>query len=229
MNLNSNVAAELSSQSPSLGLDKPQACLLVEDCKFDRKRILRALSAIESDIDIVEATSISEAREKLSERKFDLIMLDNSLPDGLGLILVQEVHQTAKFADLPVIMVSGDDSEALAKAALDTGCTDFLTKDDLDPIRLSDAITGAILKGQQREIPSQVETTSQTTALSQHRLRENVIELNASVLRISRLAKKLQKDQNKVSPEDKRVIAAEIQMVSDDLHRKLNAMLAETV
>jgi DNA-binding response OmpR family regulator len=63
----------------------PPRILYVEDDP-DLQRVVAAIAGEEAEVDL--ARSLGEAREKLAERPFDLVILDLALPDGSGLALV---------------------------------------------------------------------------------------------------------------------------------------------
>jgi PAS domain S-box-containing protein len=59
---------------------------------------------LEQDSDFEYATSLADARIKLTDHAFDLVILDMSLPDGSGLELLNEIGN-----DCPVMLFSGQD------------------------------------------------------------------------------------------------------------------------
>ncbi|WP_079204319.1 response regulator [Pseudomonas sp. CC6-YY-74] len=60
--------------------------------------------------DFVSASSLTEARQLLSQGSYDLILLDLSLPDGNGLELLEELHQ--HHPGVPVVVLSAQDLPA---------------------------------------------------------------------------------------------------------------------
>lgn len=87
---------------------------------------------------VIEGGSLMTARRLLagSDRHPDTqiigLVLDNRLPDGLGVELVAELRADDRFETLPVLVVTGDEETADEIAALDAGSTDFLLK-PVDP------------------------------------------------------------------------------------------------
>ena len=75
------------------------------------------------DLDI--ARTISEADSLLSERKYDLLILDVSLPDGSGFEICKKVRQTSK---VPIIFLTASDEEINIIMGLDMGGDDYITK-----------------------------------------------------------------------------------------------------
>ena len=99
--------------------------LVVEDdpgiARLERRRLERAGYAT------AMASSATEALHRVAEGGIDLIVLDHSLP---GRITGLELYAQLKDAghDLPVIIVTGNSSEATVIRALRLGVRDFVTK-----------------------------------------------------------------------------------------------------
>ena len=75
------------------------------------------------DLDI--ARTISEADKLLSETRYDLLILDVSLPDGSGFEICKKVRQTSK---VPIIFLTASDEEINIIMGLDMGGDDYITK-----------------------------------------------------------------------------------------------------
>ena len=75
------------------------------------------------DLDI--ARTISEADKLLSERRYDLLILDVSLPDGSGFEICKKVRQTSK---VPIIFLTASDEGINIIMGLDMGGDDYITK-----------------------------------------------------------------------------------------------------
>ena len=75
------------------------------------------------DLDI--ARTISEADKLLSERRYDLLILDVSLPDGSGFEICKKVRQTSKVL---IIFLTASDEEFNIIMGLDMGGDDYITK-----------------------------------------------------------------------------------------------------
>ena len=75
---------------------------------------------------IQTAGTIAEAKLKLAQDCFDIILLDLSLPDGNGLDLITEIRQNYPAVALVVITGTGD--VPLAVKAMQLGADNFLTK-----------------------------------------------------------------------------------------------------
>ncbi|HXB07013.1 MAG TPA: response regulator [Puia sp.] len=69
--------------------------------------------------------SLTDAREFLEREQPTLIVLDNRLPDGLGIDFI--AYLKARFPAIKILMISGVDIAA-KDAALETGADTFLPK-----------------------------------------------------------------------------------------------------
>lgn len=67
----------------------------------------------------------------LEDERFDLLLLDINMPKQDGLSLLKELKNFPDYRDIPVIMLTGDDSEETLASCFDSGAVDFITK----PIR----------------------------------------------------------------------------------------------
>ncbi len=71
------------------------------------------------------ARTIKEAETFWADGKYDLLILDVSLPDGSGFDICQKVRQTSK---VPVIFLTASDEEISIIMGLDMGGDDYITK-----------------------------------------------------------------------------------------------------
>ncbi len=107
-----------------------KTALLIEDNPADA-RLLRELFN-EKGADFIELEHVDcmgEAERVLSEREFDIVVLDLGLPDADGLAAVQRVHKAAP--RVPLVVLTGRDDETLAAQALQEGAQDYLFKSQL--------------------------------------------------------------------------------------------------
>lgn len=96
--------------------------LIVEDDKLDQKAITKALDH-HGGYQHTIAGTLKEAREKLKETSFDLVLLDASLPDGSTTELFDELK------GIPFVITAGAGSEDYAIRAYKAGASDYLIKD----------------------------------------------------------------------------------------------------
>ena len=99
--------------------------LICDDDKISFVMAQKILSVV-GDVEISYAKNREEEMELLSGKTYDLILQDIWLPDGYGLDIMKEIHETRP--DLPVIIMSGDMDLPLFEQAITTGAADFITK-----------------------------------------------------------------------------------------------------
>jgi diguanylate cyclase (GGDEF)-like protein/PAS domain S-box-containing protein len=108
-----------------------EVLLLVEDNPGDA-RLLREMFAERGSnhTELTHVESMSEAEKCLSERAFDIILLDLGLPDAHGLIAVRRARAAAP--RVPLVVLTGLDDESLAGQALQEGAQDYLIKGQIE-------------------------------------------------------------------------------------------------
>jgi PAS domain S-box-containing protein len=117
--------------------------LLIEDNPGDT-RLIREMLAEAKDVafQLESADCLSTGLEQLAKAEVDLILLDLSLPDSLG---IETFHRAyAQASGMPIVVLSGSDDEELAMSAVQAGAQDYLVKGQVDSHLLSRAIQYAI-------------------------------------------------------------------------------------
>ncbi|QFY43856.1 response regulator [Candidatus Methylospira mobilis] len=108
---------------------EPIRVLLVEDEPGDAQLTQIALrQASLARFAVTWVGSISEAQQQLAVSRFDVLLLDLTLPDSEGLETVRAARQLAKA--IPIIILTGRDDTDFALKALDAGATDYMVKGD---------------------------------------------------------------------------------------------------
>ena len=120
--------------------------LILDDNKFDRRRLRRMSRDIGMPIFLDEVGSIDALREVLDEDNFDVIFLDYRLAEGDGLQALTIVQNHPAHANCPTIMLAGGDDPDIAVQALRMGCSDYLSKSQLTADGLRRAVVAAIEK-----------------------------------------------------------------------------------
>ena len=83
---------------------------------------------------IIQATTFSEASEILTINKFDIILLDLSLPDKTGEQLIKAIIEIS--GETPVIVLTGYTDFSFGVKSLSLGVSDYILKDELTPLSL---------------------------------------------------------------------------------------------
>jgi signal transduction histidine kinase len=123
--------------------NKPLQVLLVEDNAGD-VRLLREMFSKEKpgSFELIHLSRMSEAVIHLAKGQMDIVLLDMGLPDGHGLETVRRAHAAAP--DVPLIVLTGLDDEALAAEAMKAGAQDYLIKGQIENRALPRALRHAI-------------------------------------------------------------------------------------
>ncbi len=121
--------------------------LLVEDDHEDRMLICRMLHRQHPvRITVDEAEDLAQALQRLDAGSYDVVLLDLTLPDALGLESYERLR--AASIDLPVVILSGISDEDLALHALRQGAQDYLLKGRVDAELLQRSLRYAIARQQ---------------------------------------------------------------------------------
>lgn len=118
-------------------------CLVIEDSSFDREKFRRILNKSFSDITVFMASTLAEAREHVSACRPDLILLDNSLPDGNGANYAVELSEDDTLRKIPVIMVSDFPTPFMYQKAAIAGVCHVVDKSDFGVRFIHDALRPA--------------------------------------------------------------------------------------
>ena len=86
--------------------------------------------------------TLSEGLEESINARFDIILLDLSLPDSSGLNTVSIIQE--KIKSIPIIILTGRDDKEFALEALKLGIEDYLVKSKIDSVLLERSIFHAI-------------------------------------------------------------------------------------
>ena len=106
-----------------MGGNRINKILIIEDDIALNNGIVLALK---NDNYIFEQSyTLGEAKIKISEQIFDLLILDINLPDGNGLIFLSDLR---KKTAIPVILLTANDMETDVVAGLELGADDYITK-----------------------------------------------------------------------------------------------------
>lgn len=96
---------------------------LVEDDREIAKNLIRLLCA--EEFHVVHAATQQEAANLLDRAKWDLALVDISLPDGNGFAVYTEIKQRQ---DIPIIFLTAADNEASVVTGLNMGADDYIIK-----------------------------------------------------------------------------------------------------
>lgn len=106
--------------------------LFVEDDKIIAAGLCYSLS--QEGYEVTHCLNMKEAETSLNKGRYDLAILDISLPDGSGYDICRKIKEKE---DIPVIFLTAIDDEANVVMGLDMGADDYVTK----PFRLRELIS----------------------------------------------------------------------------------------
>ncbi len=96
---------------------------LVEDDKEIAKNLSLLLRA--EGFSVIHAKTKKEASEKLCGQKFDLALVDISLPDGNGYAVCTEIREAQ---DIPILFLTASGDEASVVTGFNMGADDYIIK-----------------------------------------------------------------------------------------------------
>lgn len=106
--------------------NKPRI-LIVDDSEFNRA-ILKEI--LEETYEIIEADGGNEALHKIDEygMKISLVLLDIIMPEKDGFEVVEYMEEERLISDIPVIIISSEDSANYIRRAYEMGVSDYINR-----------------------------------------------------------------------------------------------------
>ena len=100
--------------------------LVVEDDDDSRNTLCTMLEAL--GFNHVSFGSAKEALKGITNKEFDVALLDIMMPEMNGYELLTEMKKLPKFKDLPVIMVTAKDEDSEILEGYQSGADYYITK-----------------------------------------------------------------------------------------------------
>jgi len=122
--------------------EAPVRILLVEDNTGDARLFQELLADARAAFAIDHVRKLAEAVERVTQGGIDIVMSDLSLPDSQGMETFEKLHEAAP--NVPVIVLSGLDDEAVAVETVRRGAQDYLVKGRADTHSLVRSIRYAL-------------------------------------------------------------------------------------
>ena len=114
-------------------------CLLVEDSDFDQQRIAHLL-ARGTQVELFIVRTLAAARVALARMPFHLILLNNLLPDGLGVDFAAELRENPRVPFVPIVMISDFSSPFMYEKAMAAKVSIVVDKHKFQPKHVQDAL-----------------------------------------------------------------------------------------
>ena len=124
--------------------------LLADDHSVIRHGVIKSLSANFPDAEYSEASNAGEVMQRILDTKYDMIILDISMPGRNGLEVLKEVK--ARQSDTPVIIFTMYPEDQFGVRAIKNGASAYLTKDI--PLKKLVKVIKKILKHERYLSPS---------------------------------------------------------------------------
>jgi len=124
-------------------MERPEThVLLIEDNPGDEDLVRLRLVEGEPHVRVDCVSRLGDALESLSREMPSLVLLDLNLPDSRGAETFRKVMEAAP--NVPVVVLSGQDDEAMAVKAVHQGVQDYLVKGDVSSKQLERAMRYAV-------------------------------------------------------------------------------------
>lgn len=137
--------------------------LLVEDSAGEARLLRELLSEVRGFAHtLLHVDRLARALDALRERAVDVVLLDLTLPDAIGLAGLRAIH--AAHPRLPVLVLTGLSDEELAIEAMKSGAQDYLIKGEADARLLARSIRYAIERSDLQEAARELVRTQITHA-----------------------------------------------------------------
>ena len=117
-----------------------QPSILLVDDDESLLQLYQAALKRTADFDVFTALTGTAAIRQVRSRRPGLIVLDIMLPDMNGIEICRLLRALPSFDDIPIVMVTGRDSEESRQGAFEAGADDYWVK----PIHPSDLATKAV-------------------------------------------------------------------------------------
>ncbi|MGQ9642259.1 MAG: response regulator [Ignavibacterium sp.] len=131
-------------------IQKKFSALIADDHKIVRHGLKKILEDEFSEVTIGEASRDTEIAEQLEKSKWDLVILDISMPGKSGLEVLKDIKAT--HPKMPVLILSMYPEEQFALRVMKSGASGYIRKDSA-PEELVDAVK-EILEGRKYISPT---------------------------------------------------------------------------
>lgn len=127
MQKNTVITEQQPERTAAAPVHRRQSVLIVDDSELNRKMLGQMLG---SRFDIAEATS-GEACLQLLEQNatgISIVLLDIHMPGIDGFTVLEEMNQKNLLEQIPVIMISSEDTVDAVRRAFDLGASDYISR-----------------------------------------------------------------------------------------------------
>ncbi len=140
--------------------DKIIRVLLLEDNSGDARLMNELLKeSTTSQFDLIHVERLTDALIKLSKEKFDVVIIDLTVPDSSGFETFLKIRSLTE--DLPILVLTGSTEDELAEKTIQEGAQDYLVKGQVTSSSLQRAIKFSIER-QKKKSSEPVHTPKKT-------------------------------------------------------------------
>lgn len=118
---------------------QPAARVLLADDSLTTRSLERSILEV-AGYEVIAAGDGEEAWRLLQEHGADIVVSDVEMPGMDGFALTEAIRGSRRFADIPVVLVTGLATDADRRRGLDVGASAYLVKSAFDAKSLLDAI-----------------------------------------------------------------------------------------
>ena len=120
--------------------------LVVEDSAFDRRRVTRLCRDLGLTVTITCVDCLAAMRTALDKSRFDLVLLDFTLPDGEGERGLELIAASPRNRRTATIVITAREEPEVMQRAMALGAVDFIRKSDLTAGTMHRAALNALQK-----------------------------------------------------------------------------------
>ena len=178
-----SVMVEMSSDQDSdflINMGNPDSTLrflLVEDCATDAYLIQTHLkNGLDLPLFVERVETLAAAIESLAGRRFDLVLLDPTLPDSSGIGTFYSVLKHTR--NDPVLILSSDEAGETAVKAVGDGAQDYILKHELSAHTLALEVRFAIERSKRIGAEQQLEVAHEQIRIAR-KLQKGLYPLSA--------------------------------------------------
>ena len=128
--------------------------LLVEGNTSDAVLVSEQITQSHFAIDLKLAESLGQAIEQVRHDRYDVVLIDLTLPDSQGLATFKELNAVA--GDTPIIVLTVQDDTELGVQAVREGAQDYLLKSKISADSLVRSIRYAVERARRRRAESEL-------------------------------------------------------------------------
>ena len=148
----------------------PLKVLIADDNEDDREVVRRALRDLGRPVSCQEVSSVRGAMRCCENETFDCVIMDYSFPGEDGLNAIGQIHE--RFPHMPIVMVTGQGDEMIAREAMLRGAVDYLPKAKLSGTSVRRAVETAVEKAAlRRQVAEQQEALTSFNRVLAHDLK----------------------------------------------------------